>query len=123
MDSQNPFPAFNVDENNNIANDIEMSGAFDGEGICTGLAQFDNIDLTDVFDFGERSIDPKLSNYIDFDDDIDDGGMGTGSVAFDNEADVGGTKDSPATGGNKHNPSEVDNNGKQFSSVQFCADY
>lgn len=111
MDAQNTFPAFNADENNinNIANDIEMSGAFDGGGVGIGLAPFDDVDSTDVFDVGGMDTNLTFFDNIDLTNDIDDGGMSTGSVPFDNEAVADGTEDYSDT---IYDPSsEVDKDG------------
>ncbi|PNP39944.1 hypothetical protein TGAMA5MH_08210 [Trichoderma gamsii] len=94
---------------NNIANDIEMSGAFDGGGVGTGLAPFDHVDSTDVFDIEGMGTDLTFLDDIDLNNDINDGGMGTGSVPFDNEAVAEGTKDCSDT---IYDPSsEVDKDG------------
>lgn len=113
MDTQNTFSAHNAEDDymNNIVNDIEMSNVIDGGGISTGVAPFVDIGSTDVFHVGGMGTDLTFLDNIDLTNDIDDGEMGTGSVPFNNEAVAGGTEDSPATGGNKHHPSEVDNDG------------
>lgn len=113
MNTQNTFPANIAEENyiNNSVNDIAMGGVFDEGGVGTGLVPFDNLGSANAFGFGEMGIDPTLFNEPDLTNGIDDGGMGTGSAPFNNEAVAGGTEDSRATGGKKHHPSEVDDDG------------
>jgi hypothetical protein len=129
--TQDIFPATSAEGNNiDYFMNFEMSDDFgDGEigpglipindtGLVVGLGA---IDSTGGFGDGGTATDSVLLgndtdlfhglDAIDSTHVFDDGGMAIDSVPHDTEAVAGGTEDVSATGSNKHNPSEVDDNG------------